>query len=148
MNYSRLFSIQKDNLTNTAKNVIVNHFNATNVLLYIIEPHIYYSNGVCDLPNIHFRTLTISVKELTGKGSDKLIYIIYPIYKDNHHLNAYRELIPYEYIKKQSVESLCCNCLRQIRDIKNDFDGRLACKSCWMNCNRGYNIKLDRLNTI
>jgi hypothetical protein len=144
---SMLFAIQKNDLTNT-RNVVVNHFNAPNVLLYIIRPQIYYSNSVCDLPNIQFRTLTISIRELTGEGSNKLKNIIYPIYKDNHHLSAYQELIPYKYIKKETEESLCCNCLRQIREINNDFNGRLACKSCWKDCNRGYYKKLNRLDNI
>jgi len=145
---SSLFRSQKNTLTNTTSKVVVNHFNAPDVLLYIIDPKIYFTNNICDLPDIQFRTLTTSKKELTGKGSNKLKNIIYPIYKGNHHFTAYQELIPYEYIEEGEVESLCCNCLRKIREINNDYEGRLACKSCRFDCSRTHNIKLKKLNTI
>lgn len=136
----------------TSDRVRVHHTNAKNVLQYAIDPSLYFKDDVLNQPWLSFRTITLTEEELNfnigeeGGSKKKRIPIIYAVNenKDHDYWCVYKPLIPYEYLKKGEIKKLCCNCLRQIREINNDFEGRLACKSCWINPHREIGIKLKK----
>jgi hypothetical protein len=141
----------QEKYTLTSDRVRVNHTNAKNVIQYVINPSYYFNQEVITNNTLTFRTLTLTEEELNfhigedGGSSKKRIQIIYAVneFKDHDYFRTHARLIPFEYLKKGEIKKLCCNCLRQMREIENDFIGRRCCKSCWMNSLREVGINLN-----
>jgi len=146
-----LFDYQEKRML-TSDRVRVNHTNGENVMQYVINPSYYFKEDVLTQSWLSFRTLTFTEEELNfytgeeGGNKDKRIPIIYAVNenKDHDYWCVYKPLIPYEYLKNGEIKKLCCNCLRQMREIRNDFKGRPSCKSCWINPCREVGIKLNK----
>jgi hypothetical protein len=141
----------QEKYTLTSDRVRVNHTNAKNVIQYVINPSYYFKEDVLTQSWLSFRTLTLTEEELNfhtgedGGSSKKRIQIIYAVneFKNHEYFRTHKRLIPFEYLKKGEIEKRCCNCLRQIPEINNDFDGRKCCKSCWINPLREVGINLN-----
>ncbi len=120
------------------------------VKTFMLSPRQYFKDELINTPNISFVCETLTAKEFyqdEENKSKKLFYSIYPVnnYKDHEYLYLTKELIPYEYYEKGKYKKNCCECLCIQVGIKNEYEGRPACKSCWSNKERQTKRVLNKI---
>lgn len=88
-----------------------------------------------------FETATITerqynnYKNFCDEGSErKMVNVIYAVnnYKDHKYFATINELVPLTKTYKNERRKLCVECNIMFPKINNNYESRLACKSCFM----------------